>query len=83
MSKLMLNKHLFIVIPFTLIIGFSGCSSVTSEKKLPIIGEINFPFASEGKKVPAIVINRQDRFQKEPVPPSGFVTVQKMIRYIV
>ena len=62
MSKLVLNTHLFIVIPFTLIIGFSGCSSVTSERKLPVIGDINLPFVSEDKKVPAIVINRQDRF---------------------
>ena len=77
MSKSVLNTHLFIFIPLTLIIGFSGCSSVTSERKLPVIGDINFPFVSEDKKVPAIVINRQDQFQKLPVPPSGFVTVQK------
>ena len=50
---------------------------MTSERKLPVIGDINFPFVSEDKKVPAIVINRQDQFQKLPVPPSGFVTVQK------
>ena len=77
MSKLVLNTHLFIIIPVTLIIGFSGCSSVTSERKLPVIGDINLPFVSEGKKVPAIVINRQERFKKLPVPPSGFITVQK------
>ena len=77
MSKLVLNTHLVIVIPVALIIGFSGCSSVTSERKLPVIGDINLPFVSEGKKVPAIVINRQDRFKKLPVPPSGFITVQK------
>ena len=77
MSKSVLNTHLFIVIPLTLIIGFSGCSSVTSERKLPVIGNINLPFFSEDKKIPAIVINRQDQFQKIPVPPSGFVTVQK------
>ena len=47
MSKSVLNTHLFIVIPLTLIIGFSGCSSVTSERKLPVIGDINFPFVSE------------------------------------
>ena len=41
MSKSVLNTHLFMVIPFMLIIGFSGCSSVTSERKLPVIGKIN------------------------------------------
>ena len=50
---------------------------MTSESKLPVIGVINLPFVSEGKKVPTIVINRQDRFKKLPVPPSGFITVQK------
>ncbi len=77
MRELLLNKHFIISISIFLFIGLSGCNNASTEKKYPIIGSINLPFSAGVEKEPAIVIRRQERFEKIPVPSSGFITVKK------
>lgn len=77
MINFMLKYFFIISIYFSLLVSFYGCGNLSTEKEYPLIGTINVPFGNLEEKEPAIVISRQDRFKKMPVPASGFITVQK------
>lgn len=77
MLKSPLNIFFFIGISFFILIGFFGCSNLPAEKHYPVIGNINIPFGTGEEKEPAIVVSRQDSFEKSPVPASGLIIVQK------
>ena len=42
---------------------------------LPVTERVDVPFASKARNLPATIINQQKRFEKLPVPSSGFITV--------
>ena len=77
MLKLLLDTPFIIGVSFCILVGLSGCSNLPAEREFPVIGTVSVPFASKAKSSPATVINQQQRFEKLPVPSSGFITVKE------
>ena len=75
MLKLLLDNPFIIGAFVCILFGLSSCSNLPAEKEFPVIGTINVPFASKVTNLPATIINQQKRFEKLPVPSSGFITV--------
>ena len=77
MLKFLLDTPFIIGVSFCVLVKLSGCSNPAIEKEFPVVGTISAPFASKAKISPATVINQQQRFEKLPVPSSGFIIVQE------